>query len=88
MRHQAFDGSDVISCAACVYGYTMMDDGCDLSMRQAVFMVHAGAQSGLRAYVPNVMYGDWADPPTAATDSIEPSRPLPASTVLGLGLVA
>ncbi len=49
--------------------------------------MRAGAQSGLRAYVPNVMYGDWA-PSMAAEDGREPLKPLPMSTVLGLALVA
>ncbi len=49
--------------------------------------MRAGAQAGLRAYVPNVVYGDWA-PSMAAKDGREPLKPLPMSTVLGLALVA
>ena len=49
--------------------------------------MRAGAQSGSRAYIPNVMYGDWA-PPAAITDGRGSLKPLLMSTVLGLALVA
>ena len=59
--------------------------------RDSALQCAAEAQPELRAYIPNVMFGDLglsAAEPGAAPPGQEPSNPLPPSTVLGLALVA